>query len=117
MDKLAEGGVDKTYSCCAVDEARDYHLDFCCGMGEGGVCGAGPAGLAAGGLETGEVEELGAEFAGAEAHVVSPKELEADCFCTVILAFTKADSRFVLSVCAVFETNKRGVDLACCYTA
>jgi hypothetical protein len=58
-----------------------------------------------------------AEFAGAEAHVVSPEELGTDCFCAFVLSFTETDCGFEFGVCAVFKADERGVDLTCCDSA
>jgi hypothetical protein len=110
MNELTERGVDESHSCSAIGEARDDGASVC------GTGRAGPEGLVVG-FEAGESEELGAEFAVAEVHVVSPEKLEADRFGAFVLTSTIARGRCELRVCAVFKAHECGVDLTSCDTA
>lgn len=72
QEELAHAGVDEAVARGAFEEAPH------CVLG-GGVVGGGVfPGLGGVVLEAGDVEEGGAEFAGGEAEVVAPEELEAD---------------------------------------
>jgi hypothetical protein len=111
MVHLSQTRVNETHPRGAVDETLDLVLDLVACEAAEGVRGTAPFCFVFV-FETADEEELGSEFAGAEAHVVSPEELEADILCAFIFTLTIACDGGPVWIGAVFETEESIVDLS-----
>lgn len=105
-EELAHAGVDEAVTRASLCPAGDFALDI-------RVFGLWrlPFGVVIV-LEAAGAEEAGAEFAGGEAEVVAPEELEADGCCAFGFAFAVARGGFAVGGGGVFKGEEGGVDLA-----
>jgi hypothetical protein len=110
MIHLSQTRVDETHPRSAVDETLDLVLDLVACEAVEGVRGTAPFCFVFV-FEAAHEEELGAKFAGAEAHVISPKELEADGLRAFIQPLTVAFDAGPVWIGTIFETEEGIVDL------
>jgi hypothetical protein len=111
MVHLSQTRVNEAHPRGAVHETLDLGLDLVAREAVEGVGGTAPSCFVFI-FETADEEELGSEFAGAEAHVISPEELEADGLRAFIQPLAVAFDVGPIWIGTVFETEEGIVNLA-----